>query len=159
MSTGIVPGIGEVLPNAAWTRLKNDKNARLIDVRTQAEWSFVGAPDLSELGHTLICVEWATFPKMSPNPRFAEQVLEALGGTRPGMLMFLCRSGVRSKSAAAAVRARYAGLGVDVDCFNVVEGFEGDVNEDGHRGFQNGWKFRGLAWRQSWQDRKLGKNI
>ncbi|HHS88767.1 MAG TPA: rhodanese-like domain-containing protein [Rhodobacteraceae bacterium] len=149
MSTGNVPGVGEVLPVAAWTRLKNDEDARLIDVRTQAEWSFVGIPDLSELGHALICLEWATFPGMSPNPRFADLVLEALGGHIPGTLMFLCRSGVRSKSAAAAVATKYAENGVVVDCLNVAEGFEGDLNEDGHRGFRNGWKFRGLAWRQS----------
>ena len=149
MSTGEVPGIGEVLPHAAWTTLKNDSDARLIDVRTQAEWAFVGIPDLSEVGHTLISVEWATFPGMSPDPRFADTVIEALGDTPPGKLMFLCRSGVRSKKAAEAVAARYADNGKLADCYNVAEGFEGDLDENGQRGFRNGWKFRGLAWRQS----------
>lgn len=149
MSTGNVPGVGEVLPTDAWTILETEKTARLVDVRTQAEWSFVGVPDISETGHSLICIEWASFPGMSKNPRFADAVIEALGDEAPGKLLFLCRSGVRSLHAAGAVAARYADLGVAVDCLNVAEGFEGDLNPNGHRGLHNGWKFRGLAWRQS----------
>jgi rhodanese-related sulfurtransferase len=149
MSTGTAPGIGEVLPPAAWTILETDQNARLIDVRTQAEWSFVGVPDVSELGQTLICVEWASFPGMSVNPRFVDEVMEALGDEAPGKLLFLCRSGVRSLYAAGAVAQRFASEGKTVDCLNVAGGFEGDLDSDGHRGFQNGWKLHGLAWRQS----------
>ena len=149
MSTGNRPSVGEVLPADAWTILETDNNARLIDVRTQAEWSFVGVPDLSELGHTLICIEWAEFPGMSKNPRFADAVVEALGDEAPGPLLFLCRSGVRSLYSAEAVTAKYSQMGKAVECLNVKEGFEGDLNPNGHRGFHNGWKHRGLAWRQS----------
>lgn len=149
MSTGTRPRIGEVVPTAAWTILETEKNARLIDVRTSAEWGFVGTPDLSDIGQTLLCVEWASFPGMSKNPRFADAVIKELGDANPGKLLFICRSGVRSLSAAEAVVTRYAERGQVVDCFNVQEGFEGDLNTDGHRGFHNGWKFRGLAWRQS----------
>ncbi len=149
MSTGNVPGIGEVLPPAAWTILETEKNARLIDVRTQAEWKFVGVPDLSEIGHSPIFVEWATFPGMSVNPRFVDQLMDALGDEASGKLLFLCRSGVRSLHAAGAVAARFAETGERADCYNVAGGFEGDMNPDGHRGLRNGWKFHGLAWRQS----------
>ena len=149
MSTGSNPRVGEVVPTAAWNILETEKDARLIDVRTQAEWNFVGMPDLSGLDQTLTCVEWASFPEMSKNPRFAEAVIEALGDEAPGKLLFLCRSGVRSLHAAQAVAARYSEMGQAVDCLNVAEGFEGDLNAIGRRGIQNGWKHRGLAWRQS----------
>ncbi len=149
MSTGTDPRVGEVLPTDAWDILKTDKTARLIDVRTQAEWVFVGAPDLSELDHTLLCVEWASFPNMSQNQRFADAVIEVLGDEAPGKLLFLCRSGVRSLHAAHAVAARYSEKGQVVDCLNIAEGFEGDLNAMGRRGILNGWKHRGLAWRQS----------
>ncbi len=149
MSTGLNPSVGEVLPTDAWNILETEKDARLIDVRTQAEWSFVGIPDLSDLGHTLLCVEWASFPEMSNNPRFADAVTEALGDEAPGKLLFLCRSGVRSLHAANAVAVWFAERGQEVDCLNVAEGFEGDLNAKGRRGIRNGWKHRGLAWRQT----------
>ena len=149
MNTGSHPRIGEVTPTDAWEILKAEKNARLVDVRTQAEWGFVGVPDVTELGHTLICVEWAGYPGMSSNPRFVEAVTEELGNEGPGKLLFLCRSGVRSLRAAQAVSEHFAANGVSVDCINVAEGFEGDLGPDGHRSDHNGWKHRGLAWRQS----------
>ena len=149
MSMGTVSCVGEVMPTGAWEILETEENARLIDVRTQAEWSFVGVPEISELGHTLIGVEWALFPGMAKNPRFVDQVMEALGSQPPGKLMFLCRSGVRSLHAAQAVLAAYAEKGISAECLNVVGGFEGDVDENGHRGIRNGWKSLGLAWRQS----------
>jgi len=149
MSTDQVPSIGEVLPTDAWDILKTEKSARLIDVRTQAEWDFVGLPDLSGLGHTTLCVEWVSFPEMSKNQHFVDSVNEALGDGTPGKLLFLCRSGVRSLHAARAVTSWFAERGQPVECLNVVEGFEGDLNDDGKRGIRNGWKHRGLAWRQS----------
>jgi len=149
MSTGKSPRIGEVLPTDAWAILGSEINAQLVDVRTQAEWGFVGVPDVSELGHTLIRVEWAGFPGMSANPRFAEAVMEELGDKEPGILLFICRSGVRSLRAAEAVAEHLSAKGVSVQCLNVAEGFEGDLDQYGHRGNHNGWKHRGLAWRQS----------
>ena len=149
MSTDPDPSIGEVLPTDAWDILKAEKSARLIDVRTQAEWNFVGKPDLSGLGHTTLCVEWVSFPGMSKNLHFVESVLEDIGDGTPGKLLFLCRSGVRSLHAARAVTAWFSEQGVSVKCLNVAEGFEGDLNDEGKRGIRNGWKHRGLAWRQS----------
>lgn len=149
MSKGSDPHIGGVPPAEAWRILATDPSARLVDVRTQAEWGFVGVPDVSDLGHTLICVEWAQFPGMSKNEHFVNAVMEEIGEETPSQILFLCRSGVRSLNAAKAVSAHLSARGVPVTCLNVEEGFEGDLDENGHRGFQNGWKFRGLAWCQS----------
>ena len=142
-------GVGEVSPGEAWRILSEDKSARLIDVRTRAEWGFVGVPDLRELGQTPIYIEWASYPDMSMNVQFAAQVEEALGDKDPGPLLFLCRSGARSLKAAEAVTEHFARSGKSVTCLNVAEGFEGDVDASGHRGSHNGWKARGLVWRQS----------
>jgi len=143
------PDVGEVNPADAWDILATEKDARLIDVRTRAEWGFVGVPDVSELGHSVICTEWARHPGMSVNPDFVATLEKSLGNEGPGKLLFLCRSGVRSLSAAKAITAYFAEQGKAVECFNVLEGFEGDLDSNGHRGNQNGWKHRGLAWRQS----------
>ena len=141
--------IGSTDPNAAWQILEEDSSAKLIDVRTRAEWGFVGVPDLKEVGQTVIFTEWAIFPDMSVNPQFVAEVIEALGDQTPSKLLFICRSGVRSLRAANAVADHLAECGIEADCINVAEGFEGDLDPKGHRGGQNGWKARGLAWRQS----------
>ena len=141
--------VGEVNPDEAWRILNEDANARLIDVRTRAEWGFVGVPDLGEVGQKPILIEWASYPDMSVNPAFAAVVEEAIGSENPVTLLFLCRSGARSLQAAMAVTDHFARTGQSVTCLNVAEGFEGDLDASGHRGLQNGWKARGLAWRQS----------
>ena len=146
---GLGSAVGEIPPDEAWRILSKDNAARLIDVRTRAEWGFVGVPDLRETGKAPLFVEWASYPDMSVNARFAEEVERALDGEDPSTLLFLCRSGARSLKAAEAVSAHYAQKGKAVTCLNVAEGFEGDVDASGHRGSHNGWKARGLAWRQS----------
>lgn len=149
MGTGVSPLVGEVDPTEAWRILSEDSTARLIDVRTRAEWGFVGVPDVGELGQRPLFVEWSVFPDMSVNTAFVAEVEEALGPGNPGPLLFLCRSGARSLRAAHAVADHFAAKGEEVTCLNVAEGFEGDLDALGHRGDQNGWKARGLAWRQS----------
>jgi len=149
MSSGNSPRVSEALPHETWNMLEHDQSAALIDVRTQAEWGFVGVPDLEKLGRSVIFVEWAGFPGMSVNPRFAQMVLEELGEDIPARLFFICRSGVRSLRAAEAVADALSEKGIMVDCINVAEGFEGDLDANRHRGQLNGWKLRGLAWRQS----------
>ena len=133
---------GDVSPEAAWTALKSDGDARLIDVRTTAEWAYVGLPDLGALGKAPVTVEWKRFPSMAVNPGFAGAVAAA-GVERGAALYFLCRSGVRSRDAAQAMSA--LGYG---PCFNVATGFEGDRDAAGHRGTVGGWKTGGLPWRQ-----------
>ncbi len=149
MSTGPHPRISEVLPNETWDALEQDKNAVLVDVRTQAEWGFVGVPDLGSLGRSAVFVEWASYPGMSQNPHFVESVLEAMEGKIPSRIFFLCRSGVRSLHAAHAVASALSAQDHDVECINVIGGFEGDLDAEGQRGRKNGWKVSGLAWRQT----------
>jgi rhodanese-related sulfurtransferase len=133
---------GDVSAAEAWDKLKDNPDAQLVDVRTVAEWNFVGLPDLSGLGRDVHCVEWQQFPTGAPNPDF---VAEAAGNLpdKSAPVLLLCRSGARSRAAAIALtRAGYA------QAFNVAGGFEGDVDQEGHRGHRNGWKAAGLPWRQ-----------
>lgn len=149
MSTGGVPGVSEVGPKEAWDILEHDLSAVLIDVRSRAEWTFVGLPDLELLGKSSIQVEWKSFPDMHENPNFLSELAQHLGEAAPSTMLFLCRSGGRSLSAARVVAQSYAQVGRPVTCVNVAEGFEGDLNAKKHRGTLSGWKARGLPWRQS----------
>ena len=134
---------GDVTPGEAWRMLQEDPRAVLVDVRTDAEWAYVGSPDLSSLGRPLLRVSWQEFPGMEINPRFIEQ-LTASGLEKDRTLLFICRSGARSRSAAiVCTEAGFA------RCHNVAEGFEGDRDERGHRGGTGGWKMRGLPWVQN----------
>ncbi|MFV0473566.1 MAG: rhodanese-like domain-containing protein [Pikeienuella sp.] len=142
-------GIGEVDPDTAWAALGADPKAILIDVRTRAEWSFVGLPDLSKTGASPVLIEWQSFPAMDVNPGFATQVLAAISETGAEAVYFLCRSGGRSMRAAQATAEAAGAADVSVTCFNIAEGFEGDLDQAGRRGAMNGWKARKLPWRQS----------
>lgn len=141
--------IYEVGPKETWDGLRNDKDAVLVDVRTHAEWSFVGLPDLSELGKELLLNQWAILPGMQQNPSFMDELDKQLDGAAPSKIYFLCRSGVRSLSAAHLVSEALAARGQSVDCVNIIGGFEGDLDQDCQRGNMNGWKNDGLPWRQS----------
>ena len=135
---------GDLTPHQAWELLTTDTRALLVDVRTDAEWAYVGIPDASTIDGRAALVEWVSYPTGRPNPQFLKQLGEL--GLEPGderPLVFLCRSGVRSVAAANAATA--AGLG---PAYNVLEGFEGDVGPDGHRG-HSGWRAAGLPWRQA----------
>ena len=152
--------VGLVSPTDAWTALQDQTiPALLIDVRTRAEWSFVGVPDLSQLGQQAAFIEWQSFPTMEQNGAFtsaAMSLVQQMGveqtqAEQPGAkaIYFLCRSGVRSHHAAVAMTAACSRIGHDVACINIAEGFEGDLNGEGRRGEMNGWKAHGLPWRQS----------
>ena len=134
---------GDVTSKEAWEMLKNEPKAALVDVRTDAEWAYVGGPDLAGLGKDLVLVPWQDFPAMGLNPDFASQ-LEANGVERDSTLLFICRSGQRSRSAAVAMTARGFAR-----CYNVGDGFEGPHDAAGHRGAVAGWKVAGLPWRQA----------
>lgn len=136
---------GDVTPEEAFRVLGADPKATLVDVRTRAEWSFVGLPDLSGMGKEPMLLEWQVFPAMERNPRFADDLASALGPDKKDVpVFFLCRSGARSRAAAIALTA--AGFG---RCFNIAGGFEGDLDGARHRGGRNGWKATGLPWAQS----------
>lgn len=133
---------GDLPPAATWRELSEDASACLVDVRTRAEWTYVGLPDLRPIGKQVVCVSWKMFPDNSVNTAFVDQVRAA--GLEPGQPVFLiCRSGQRSRDAAIALTA--AGFEA---CYNVAEGFEGDKDASGHRGVVNGWKVAGLPWQQ-----------
>ncbi len=134
---------GDLSAAEAWTLLHGDPAAQLVDVRTTAEWNFVGMPDLSQIGRRVHCVEWQCFPSMEQNPGFVEQAGGALGGCKDAPVLFLCRSGARSRAAAIAMAA--AGY---ERAYNIAGGFEGDPDQNRHRGKQNGWKAAGLPWIQ-----------
>ncbi len=148
MDTDAGPQIFEVGPREAWKILSEDKAAVLVDVRTRPEWSFTGVPDLSATGKEAILLEWKSWPDMTPNPGFAGALMEKVAGL-PSCFLFICRSGARSMQAAQAAAEALRLRGTPVDCINVAEGFEGELDRDDHRGGLNGWKARGLAWRQS----------
>lgn len=133
---------GDVTPQDAYAALAADEDAVLVDVRTTAEWSYVGLPDLSPIGKRVVCVEWQRFPDGAVNGDFVDQLQDA-GLPDGAPLYFLCRSGVRSIAAAKA--ATEAGLG---PAYNVLEGFEGPPDEHGHRAVA-GWKNSELPWRQA----------
>lgn len=148
MSSPANQAVDDVSVDHVWARLKADPGAVLIDVRTRAEWNFVGTPDLSALGRDPVLIEWQSFPDGSTNTAFVDQLrakLDELGADRNTELFFICRSGARSRHAAnAAAGADYK------KCHNVAEGFEGPLDANSHqRGRNAGWKAAGLPWRQS----------
>jgi rhodanese-related sulfurtransferase len=138
---------GDMLATDAYALLEGDASSVLIDVRTQAEWAYVGAPDIQALGKTPFFLEWQTYPSMAVDANFAVR-LDALlksAGVEPGApLVFLCRSGARSRHAAVAM----TGAGW-APCFNVSDGFEGPLDGSRRRGGVGGWKAGGLPWAQT----------
>lgn len=134
---------GDVDPTEAWKILSDSEKAALVDVRSEAEWNFVGTPDLSSIGKRPLLLQWQIFPTMMQNPDF----VTALAATVPDKdapLLFLCRSGARSRAAAAAMTA--AGY---ARCYNIADGFEGNPDASRHRGQLAGWKASGLPWMQA----------
>ncbi len=134
--------VQNVSPTQVWEALQSDANAVLVDVRTNAEWSLVGLPDLAGIGKETVLIQWQLYPSMQVNPHFARQMQEA-GLTEHQRIYFICRSGVRSLAAAQAAQA--AGFPV---VFNVADGFEGPIDAEGHRGTHAGWKVDNLPWTQ-----------
>jgi rhodanese-related sulfurtransferase len=139
--------VDEVDVETAWKGLTSAPRSQLVDVRTRAEWTYVGLPDLGPVGKRAVLVEWQTFPDQAVDPRFAERLageLKALGVQLDDDLFFICRSGSRSLAAAKAMAA--AGYRA---CHNVAGGFEGPLDDERHRGSAGGWKAAGLPWQQS----------
>lgn len=142
-SAPAAPGqfLGHLRAAEVWRNLQHQAGAVLVDIRTRAEWSFVGGPDLSSLGRSVIQVEWQTFPGMERNPRFIRE-LQAQGVTPGRPVYLICRSGIRSQAAAEFLAER------GYSTYNVADGFEGPINENGHRR-ASGWRAEQLPWKQS----------
>ncbi len=139
--------VPDVSVKDAWGQIAADANSVLIDVRTQAEWAFVGVPDLSSIDKRVLTIEWQRFPDSQVDARCAEKLEDALNqletSKSDSTLFFICRSGARSRAAAEAMAA--AGY---ARCRNVAEGFEGPLDANRHRGGTAGWKAAGLPWAQ-----------
>lgn len=132
-----LPYAGAVTPQEAYSLLQMDVAIKLVDVRTQAERDWVGRVTLPESQH--LAVQWSLYPGGAPNPQFIEQLAQLAAPT--DILLFLCRSGVRSRYAAQlAAQHGYA------HCYDILEGFEGDRNAEGHRKSLAGWCKAGLPW-------------
>src|SRR6185369_306529 len=128
-----LPYAGAVTPAEAHALM--EKGAMLADVRTDAEYHYVGSVPGGD--H----IDWNNFPDGHRNPDFLAQLANTAKKDAP--VMFLCRSGVRSHQAAIA--ASQAGW---KEVYNILEGFEGDKDAESHRGTLGGWRKAGLPWIQ-----------
>lgn len=129
-----LPYAGALTPQEAHAVWRLAPGAKLVDVRTRAEWDWVGRiPGAIE-------IEWMSYPDNRPNSHFLSQLKQQVD--REALLMFICRSGARSHNAAALV-----GEALRNDCYNVLEGFEGDKDANGQRDQLGGWRHAGLPWR------------
>jgi len=134
---------GDVTPEEAWNILENEKDSYLVDCRTAAEWNFVGVPDLSRLGKIPILSEWIRFPGGVENPTFIGDIKNHVID-QDSKVLYLCRSGQRSIAAAIAMTNEgYS------NSYNILEGFEGDKDQNNQRGKTGGWKLSKLPWQQT----------
>ena len=132
-----LPYAGAVTPAEAYALVQQNPQIKLIDVRTNAERDWVGRVAIPDAQHA--AVQWNVYPGGTPNPDFLAQLAQAAG--KEDVLLFLCRSGVRSRHAARlATENGYA------NSFDILEGFEGDKDAQGHRKTVGGWCKAGLPW-------------
>ena len=129
--------IKNLTPQQSWELMQANPDAVLIDVRTKVEHDFVGRP------LNAVHVPWKEAPEWQLNPDFIDQVRQAANDTASPVLL-LCRSGVRSLAAAQALQQ--AGF---THLVNILDGFEGDLDDNKHRGNLGGWRYSQLPWEQS----------
>lgn len=132
-----LPYAGAVTPAEAYALLQANPAVKLVDVRTQAERDWVGRVAIPEAQH--FAVQWTLYPGGAKNPAFLQSLAQC--AQPDDILLFLCRSGVRSRYAAEAA----TGQGYR-HCFDILEGFEGDRDDEGHRKTVGGWCLAGLPW-------------
>ncbi len=130
-----LPYEGALTPDEACRLMEAAPGSRIVDVRTRAELDWVGRiPGAIE-------IEWQVYPGMKSNPYFMAQLEQQV--EKEALVMFICRSGMRSHHAAVlATQAGYS------DCYNILEGFEGDKDTEEHRNSKGGWRHAGLPWKQ-----------
>jgi rhodanese-related sulfurtransferase len=132
-----LPYAGALTPEEAYALLQQERAVKLVDVRTGAERDWVGRVSIPAAQHA--AVEWSVYPGGAPNASFLDQLRQVANPDE--VLLFLCRSGVRSRHAAKlATEQGYA------HCFDILEGFEGDKDANGHRKTMGGWCKAGLPW-------------
>ena len=131
--------VAEVNPKQAWNILREKPSAILLDVRSKVEFDYVGHP----VGAVHVPLQEA--PDWQTDPDFVQKVIERLGdSSRDVTILTICRSGKRSMLAAQLLEAQGY-----THTANIAEGFEGDLDENRHRGNVNGWRFHGLPWEQT----------
>ena len=143
--------VEEVVPELAYEKLTGCNRSFLVDVRTWAEWNFVGTPVCQNMKNDVIFCEWASFPNMVKKPEFLENLLSHLNLEKSDNIFFICRSGARSFQAALELSGFLGNSGnafSGISCFNVKYGFEGGLSDHSKRGGINGWKFSNLPWQQ-----------
>jgi len=134
---GQLPYAGAVTPQEAFCLLQDNTSVKLVDVRTKAERDWVGQVAIGAQQHVM--VQWNLYPEGTPNPDFLAQL--AAVADKQTTLLFLCRSGVRSRHAA-----KLASENGYVACYDILEGFEGNKDGAGHRKTIEGWCKAGLPW-------------
>ena len=131
-----------LLPKMAIERLQNNPQALFVDVRSKAEFKYVGYPENS------ILIPWIDDPDWEPNPEaFSDAVMQELDGCEnlsDTEIILICRSGFRSNEALKCLENK--GF---TQVSHVASGFEGDLDENDHRGNLNGWRHDGMLWSQS----------
>jgi len=133
-----LPYAGDITSVEAWNLLKTKASAVLVDVRTQPEWE-QGVADLSSLNKTPHFISIKLAPDYSRNPDFIDNLVDSLGGiTRESVIIFMCRGGGRSSTAASEITAAFGAT-----CYNIAGGFEGEVSTN--HGIA-GWKASNLLW-------------
>lgn len=133
-----LPYAGAVSPEEAWALLQADPKVVLVDVRTNAERDWVGRVNLPEPQQQ--AVQWLFYPGSTPNPDFMAQLSAAIP-QQDTVLLFLCRSGVRSRHGAKlATEHGYT------QCYDILQGFEGEKDTHGHRKTIGGWCSADLPW-------------
>ncbi len=141
--------VTQISAKDAFNILKNEQNSILVDVRTFEEFKFVGIVDSAEFSDRMALIPWQNFPTMELNPEFANKLEDDLrkifgNAIEEIKIIFLCRTGGRSNAAANhALNLGYK------NCYNLISGFEGDLNQHSQRGKINGWKAENLPWRQN----------
>ncbi len=127
-----------LLPTEAWSLLQSQPDALLIDVRMKVEFDYVGHPP------DAVNIPWFEFPSEEPDPDAFVAAVQAVAGDINRPIVLLCRSGSRTVKAARCLDA--AGF---TQVINVLDGFEGELDDDLHRCTETGWRFCGLPWVQS----------
>ena len=131
-----LPYEGALYPAEAYEIMRSAPGTKLVDVRSRAELDWVGGIPGAEV------IEWASYPGMKTNSNFVAQLEQQIN--KEALVIFFCRSGVRSHHAAVtATKAGYT------DCYNMLEGFEGEKDPSKHRNTVGGWRVAGLPWEQS----------
>ena len=129
-----------ITSNEAWSLLKDDPETVLLDVRSMVEWAYVGIPDLASINKDVVTIELSKMTGQ-PNAAFSKQLEQAI--PKDKKLLVICRAGVRSHAACQAAEQ----LGY-TDVYNIEDGFDGALDENGHRKSISGWCASGLPWSQ-----------